>query len=71
MIEKLKREWKTFVWGLVSTALEGYELVAYLLDYESLFGSYAPFMHIAIPFGFFLLRKWKDHVVPPSDQSDS
>lgn len=60
MWNKLKHEWKTLAWGAVSTALE-LEMYSdptaldFLIPEEQ-----RGLVHVAIPVGFFLLRRWKD-----------
>lgn len=63
--EKLKREWKTFAWGVLGILLESWDtILSSQLGYvEPLVPQqYQWVLHVAIPLGFFLLRKWKDDV---------
>lgn len=60
--EKLKHEWKTFAWAIVSILIEGWDLVvAGQLGYVDPLvpAQYQWITHVAIPFGFLILRRWK------------
>lgn len=60
MWDKLKHEYKTLAWGVASIALE-LEMFSdptaldFMIDPK-----YQGVVHIVIPVGFFLLRRWKD-----------
>lgn len=63
MIEKLKHEWKTVAWGLASGALELWDQV--LCNQLSVVEPLVPqehqwMIHVAIPVGFFALRRWTE-----------
>lgn len=69
-LNKLKKEWKTFAWGIVSVAVESWDtILSAQLGYVDPMVSqdHQWIIHVAIPLGFFILRKWKDDVRPGSD----
>lgn len=60
--EKLKHEWKTVVWGILSIALELWDVIlAGQMQYVEPFIPQDKqwIIHVAVPVGFFLLRRWK------------
>lgn len=68
MWEKLKHEWKTLAWAVASIILE---IEVYtdptILD-PWLDEQYRGLMHITIPVGFLLLRRWRDANPEPEDE---
>lgn len=61
--DKLKREWKTFAWGCLSLVVECWDQILYaqlgLVD-PMVDPNYQWIVHMVIPAGFFILRKWVD-----------
>jgi hypothetical protein len=59
---KLKREWKTFLFGAITLLVSAWDLViASALDWSTIFSDDTrKYFTFAIPFGFFVLRKWLD-----------
>ena len=59
-LSELKKEWKTFGWGVIWIAITGWDmLVSSGLNFFMIIPEqYRPFAMFMIPFGFFLLRKW-------------
>lgn len=65
MWDKLKHEWKTFAWGIVGTLLEVWDqvLVGVLPELGNIVPpQYQWIVHVVVPTGFLLLRRWKDQV---------
>jgi hypothetical protein len=62
MWSKLKREWKTFAWGIASSLVTLYDAIVLSgVDIgPAIPEQYRPFVMVAIPFGFFFLRKWTE-----------
>lgn len=62
-LQKLKREWKTFSWAILSILIEGWDTI--LSSQLGLVDNLIPqqyhyILHIIIPMGFLILHKWKD-----------
>jgi uncharacterized protein involved in cysteine biosynthesis len=54
-LQKLRREWKTFAWGLISLIGTGVNFIVPFIPSE-----YQGFVAFVIPAGFFMLRQWVD-----------
>lgn len=59
--QKLKYEWKTVAWAIVSIAIESWDLASSQLGYVDplIPDDYRWITHVAIPVGFLVLRRWK------------
>jgi hypothetical protein len=64
--QKLKREWKTFAWAVASTILEVQIYLNPDVLVQWLGEQYSGLVHMLVPIGFLLLRKWKDSVETPN-----
>lgn len=60
MWNKLKHEWKTLAWGTASLAVEVEIYMDPTILDPFVSDEYKGLVHIAVPTGFFLLRRWKD-----------
>jgi hypothetical protein len=72
VFQKLRREWKTFAWGLLCLSIDLYDLLVQSgVDFPALFPpEHQPWIRIVQISGFFLLRRWRDHVEPIQLQSN-
>lgn len=65
MIEKLKREWKTFLLSVLGVLIGAHDVVVAAgwapADFEPVIPEkYRPYVTVGYPLGMLFLRKWKD-----------
>lgn len=72
MWQKLKHEWKTFVWALIGILVESWDTILSaqlgLVD-PMVAPDHQWIVHMAIPTGMLALRRWRDAHRAPADQT--
>ncbi len=67
MWQKLKHEWKTAAWALTALLVEVEVFMDPTVLDPFLDEQYRGLVHISVPIGFLMLRRWKDAHPDPEE----